>query len=438
LFIALFSAGDALSAEKVILDSDMVELFDDGVAMLMLANHPGIDLLGVTVVTGNQWLQDGLAAGVRQLELAGLSNIPIVAGARWPMRSGRYEAVAPQSITGLDWSGYERILYGMGVSTYAGAFSSWGHTEPVSPTPETAWKTVFAAKYGTTPAYELKMDERPAFSGKYQHAADFIVEMVNKYPGEITIIAIGPCTNLQIAATQDPTIIPKVKKVIYMGGAVNVAGNTTPAAEFNWWFDPEAARFAVRAPWGKIDPKEEKITQYVVPLDVCEKLHFTHERYSKIVGLPGINPDIKAMFEKNYADYAPENSTEDSYVWDAITAAVLIGEINDDDIVLPEDGDLSKTGYFDWWIDVNADYNIDYGRSPGYKNQGPVGTQKVRVINTVDEDKFWDLVYAGLDPSYSESDDSSNNSGNSSNGCSAVPIGMLAVLAAIPAFLRKR
>jgi inosine-uridine nucleoside N-ribohydrolase len=414
----------------------MVELFDDGVAMLMLANHPSIDLLGVTVVAGNQWLQDGLSAGVRQLELAGIDDVPIVAGARWPMRTGRFEAVAPPDITGLDWSGYERVLFGMGVSTYAGAFSTWGHKEPVEPTPEDAWRTVYAENYGETPKYDLRMDSRPAFSGKYQHASDFIVEMVNQYPGEITIIAIGPCTNLQMAVMKDPAIVPKVKRVIYMGGAVNVAGNTTPAAEFNWWFDPEAARFAVRTPWGKTDPKEERITQYVVPLDVCEKLHFTPAEYNKIVSLKGINPGIKAMFEKNYADFAAPGSTADSYVWDAITAAVLIGEVNGDDIVLPYDDDVSKTGYFDWWIDVNSDYNIDYGRSPGYKNQGPVGTQKVRVINTVDEEKFWNLVYAGLDPSYVSSP-AATAGGTGGGGCSSAPFALLAFLPLIPAFLRK-
>ncbi|MDR1379277.1 MAG: nucleoside hydrolase [Synergistaceae bacterium] len=437
VLIGLIGANAALSSEKVILDSDMVELFDDGVAMLMLANHPNIDLLGVTVVAGNQWLQDGLSAGVRQLELTGLEDIPIIAGARWPMRTGRYQAVAPLEITGLEWSGYERTLFGMGVSTYAGAFSSWGHKEPVDPSPELGWKTVYKTNYAEDPQYDLKKDARKGFSGKYQHASDFIVEMVNKYPGEVIIVAIGPCTNLQMAVMQDPTIVPKVKKVIYMGGAVNVAGNTTPAAEFNWWFDPEAARFAVRTPWGKTDSKEDKITQYVVPLDVCEKLHFTPKEYEKIVNLPGINPGIKAMFEKNYASFAAPNSTEDSYVWDAITAGVLIGEINNDDIVLPYDDDLSKTGYFDWWIDVNVDYNIDYGRSPGYKNLGPVGTQKVRVINTVNAEKFWNLVYSGLDPTYDANSEKTQRSAG--GGCSAVSLGILgAALCLMPIFFRKR
>jgi inosine-uridine nucleoside N-ribohydrolase len=397
VFVVLTGTHSALSGEKVILDSDMVELFDDGVAMLMLANHPKIELLGVTVVAGNQWLQDGLSAGIRQLEFAGLKDVPIVAGARWPMRAGRYEAVAPPSVTGLEWSGYESKLFGIGEFTYAGAFSSWGHKEPVDPSPELGWKTVYKANYGEEPKYDLEKNEGGGFRGKYRHASEFIVEMVNKYPDEITIVAIGPCTNLQMAVMLDPTIISKVKKVIYMGGAINVAGNTTPAGEFNWWFDPEAAKFALRTPWGKTALGEDKITQYVVPLDACKKLHFTPKEYKKIVNLPGIAPGIKAMFEKKYAAFAAPGSTADSYVWDAITAGILIGEIDNNDIVLPYDENLDATGYFDWWIDVDTNYNIDYGRSLGYANQGPVGTQKVRIVNAVDGDKFWDLVYAGLD-----------------------------------------
>jgi inosine-uridine nucleoside N-ribohydrolase len=145
---------------------------------------------------------------------------------------------------------------------------------------------------------------------------------------EVTIVAIGLCTNLRMAVMRDPTIVSRVKRVIYMGGAINTEGNTTPAAEFNWWFDPAAAKVVVRAPWGKTAINEDTITQY---------------------------------------------------------------------IILPYNKDLNKTGFMDWWIDVNAEYGPDYGRNSGYAVQGPAGTQKVRIVNAVDENAFWDLVYAGLD-----------------------------------------
>jgi inosine-uridine nucleoside N-ribohydrolase len=135
-----------------------------------------------------------------------------------------------------------------------------------------------------------------------------------------------------------------------------------------------------------------------VPLDVCEKLHFTHEQYNRIVSLPGIKPGIKAMFEKKYgADYANPGSKAKSYVWDTIAAGILLGWLDGDDIILVPDKDFGKTGYLDWWLDINDDYGLDYGRSLGYAIQGPVGTQKVRIVTAVDENKFWEIVYKGLE-----------------------------------------
>ena len=83
-------ASPAMAADqtrtKVILDSDMVELFDDGTAMLLLAQAPNVDLLGVTVVAGNTPMPSGVAAGVRQLEAMG-SDVPIYEGSRYGIRN---------------------------------------------------------------------------------------------------------------------------------------------------------------------------------------------------------------------------------------------------------------------------------------------------------------------------------------------------------------
>ena len=91
-----------------------------------------------------------------------------------------------------------------------------------------------------------------------QHAIDFIIEQVEKYPHEVTLLVIGPVTNIALAVRKDPDIVPLIKRIVYMGGAVDVPGNVTPAAEFNWWFDPEAAKIVLREP----------IPQAIIPLDV--------------------------------------------------------------------------------------------------------------------------------------------------------------------------
>ena len=78
---------------------------------------------------------------------------------------------------------------------------------------------------------------------------DFIIEEVRKHPGELTIVEIGPCSNLALAVLKAPDIVPLIKRVIFMGGSFFKPGNVTPTAEFNWWFDPEAARIVVRTPF---------------------------------------------------------------------------------------------------------------------------------------------------------------------------------------------
>lgn len=105
VIVSLLCAFPVSAREKVILDSDMVEGFDDGVAMLALAQSPGIELIGVTIVAGNTWVSDGVAYALRQLEIAG-QNIPVAAGVDRPFRPQRYE------LFGLDWVSDQFGKYG--------------------------------------------------------------------------------------------------------------------------------------------------------------------------------------------------------------------------------------------------------------------------------------------------------------------------------------
>ena len=87
LSVGLFTMSHTTVAkEKVILDTDMVEIFDDGIAMMMLQLAPNIDLLGVTVVVGNSWLPEGTAYALRQLEAIKATNIPVAMGLKYPLR----------------------------------------------------------------------------------------------------------------------------------------------------------------------------------------------------------------------------------------------------------------------------------------------------------------------------------------------------------------
>lgn len=329
--------------EKVILDSDMEEGFSDGIAMLLLARSPKIDLLGITIVAGNTWVPDGMAQSLRQLHLADLS-LPVAGGMTRPLRPGRQELIIR-----------ERNQFGAGKEEWLGAFAS---PEPSS------WKTAYEQRYGGKPKVQ-PLD---------QHAVDFIIEQVKKHPGEVTIAAIGPCTNLALAVRKAPEIVPLIRRVIYMGGAFFQPGNVTPAAEFNWWFDPEAAKMAVRTPF-----KE----QIAVGLDVCEKVPFTREAYDRLINAVTL-PAFKTLLQNTNTGKAFEKDRElQTHIWDALVAAIII----DPSLITKE---------VTCAIDVNDVYGSTYGEALAYLKLEPKGAQKARIVLDIDQKRFWDTILSLL------------------------------------------
>ena len=327
---------------KVILDTDMVEIFDDGVAMMMLQINPDIELLGITTVVGNSWVNEGTAWALRQLEAVNAADkVPVAMGVTRPLRPDRHELMKN-----------ERPLFGIGHDDWAGSFST--------PEPE-SWQAVYKKFYGSEPTVK-PID---------QHAVDFIIEQVKKHPGEVTIAAIGPCTNLAVAVRKAPEIVPMIKSVIYMGGSFFRQGNTTPAAEFNWWADPEAAKIAVRTPF-----KE----QIIVGLDVCEKITFHKHQFEHIRSLVK-NPIVKQMLDTNVLNklYA-DDPKYTHYIWDVLVAAILI-----DPTLITEEVTLP--------VDVTTDYGLSYGQSLAYIRQGPAGTQKARIIKNMDVERVWKMLH---------------------------------------------
>lgn len=328
--------------EMVLLDTDMVEAFDDGVAMVMLAKADNVKLVGITTVTGNTWLEQGTAFAIRQMEQSGISGVPLATGVQYPLRSNRLELIHD-----------ELKFAGRGHDEYLGAFQK--------PKPE-SWLASYRQEYGAEP--QMKPVD--------QHAVNFIIDTIRANPGRITIAAIGPCTNLALAVRMAPDIIPLIKRIIYMGGAFFQQGNVAAAAEFNWWFDPEAARIMVRTP-----VKE----QIVVGLDVCEKVVFLREHYDRIVAsLKKAGHPMAEMFEKTFVG---QNFQKDPkfrhFVWDVIVSAIII-----DPTLITEE----TTRY----IDVNDQFGLSYGQSLTYPRVPPVGAQKARIIQSIDIDRFWDMV----------------------------------------------
>lgn len=116
--------------------------------------------------------------------------------------------------------------------------------------------------------------------------------------------------------------------------------------------------------------------QLIVGLDVCEKYHFNKKLYERITAT---DTAIAAMFRDKYGPEFKRNARYTRLVWDTIAAAVVI----DPTLIVEEETR---------WVDVNSDYGLDYGRSLGYRKQGPAGTQKARILMTIDEQRFWNLM----------------------------------------------
>ncbi len=372
---------------KVILDSDMVELFDDGAAMLLLDRAPNIDLLGVTVVSGNTPMPRGVATGVRQLEALG-SEVPIYEGSRYGIRYWRADpdVLAAEQLTSpvVSWPGY-LIPRSDGIDT----------------DPMADWADVYQYLYGEAPTYTNVYGlDHPDADGN-QDAVDFLVNTVNANPGEVTVVAIGPLTNIARAIMEDPTFPSKVQQIVYMGGAFYVPGNSSATAEFNWWADPDAAKIAVRAEWG--DPTSQTYATYgnqvISGLEANENTGgMPEDLYRQMVDttFPGIRDLWLAREERLTASgrdtFGPSN------VWDLFAAAYVIDPsivLSWNDAPRPEDGVPQPiSGVF---IDVNSEMGIDYGRATAFDAElGPVGTRKAAIQSFIDEDKFWNEIVVPL------------------------------------------
>lgn len=331
--------GQAAAREKVLLDTDTTELFDDGVAMLMLAKSPDVDLLGVTVVTGNMWTAEGVAAAVRQLEGINRADIPVAVGVTPASTKERFRNIET-----------ERKLFGIGNETYIGAA---GYEEP------TDWEAVYREKY----------KEAPAMRPVSEPAADFIIRTIKENPGEVTIAAIGPCTNLAAALTKSPEIASLAKRIVYMGGAFFGQGNTTPAAEFNFWADPAAAKRAVRAPFAE---------QIFLPLEAAEKMPVYQNEYRDLLRR------IKSQRFKDVADrcyvtrYFAEGEKQ-AYIYDVLAAAVII------------DPTVVKSQEF-MAVDVNDTWSLSYGQSLAFREAGPEGSQKAHIVTDIDRAKVLKML----------------------------------------------
>ncbi len=181
--------------QRIILDTDPG--IDDALALFLALASPEIQLEAITTVSGNVDVDLTTRNALALLTLAGRTDIPVARGCKYPLIRQTIDAAQVHGLNGL------------------------GDVE--------------------LPA--------PACQAVEQHAVDLIIEKVMNAPGEITLVAIGPLTNIALAVRHEPRIIQNVREVIIMGGALRVPGNVTPSAEFNVHADPHAAHIVLSAGW---------------------------------------------------------------------------------------------------------------------------------------------------------------------------------------------
>jgi len=200
---------------KIIIDTDPGQ--DDAVAILLALGSPELEVLGLTAVAGNVPLPLTQKNARIVCELAGRSDIPVFAGCDRPLRHTLVTAEHVHGKTGLDGPQM---------------------ADPVMPL-------------------------------QPQHGVDFIIDTLRAEPaGTVTLCPLGPLTNIATAFARAPDIIPRVQEIVLMGGAYFQVGNITPAAEFNIYVDPEAAKAVFGA----------GVPLVVAPLDVTHKALATAPR----------------------------------------------------------------------------------------------------------------------------------------------------------------
>jgi purine nucleosidase len=190
--------------KRILFDTDPG--IDDACALLLALASPELSVEGLSIVHGNCSLEQGTTNALAILELANASHIPLAKGCELPL------------------------------------------VQPSLLAPETHGETGLG--YAKVPA--------PRIGPIVQHAIDFLIEKILSSPGEITLVAIGPLTNVALAIRQEPRIVGSLKELIIMGGALRYEGNTTAVAEFNTYVDPHAAHIVYHA----------GIPTTLVPLDV--------------------------------------------------------------------------------------------------------------------------------------------------------------------------
>lgn len=308
---------DMQAKRKILIDCDPGH--DDAIAILLAAGHPRIELVGITTVAGNAEVEKTTLNALKVCEIAGIRHVPVAKGAGRPLVRPRETAADIHGDSGLDG--------------------------PVLPEPTLT----------TVP----------------EHAVDFIIRKLMESDGDITLVPVGPLTNIAMAMRREPAILPKIREIVLMGGGS--FGNWTPAAEFNIYVDAEAARIVF----------ESGVPITMMGLDVTHQALATPEVIDRIASIG--NPvarfvgELLVFFRQTYKDVF---GFEHPPVHDVCSVAYCI------------DPDIFECKRLR--VDVETKGEFAYGMTlidfHGVTKRAP----NVNVALRLDHGKFWDLLYQTL------------------------------------------
>ena len=289
---------------KVIADQDSAgPQGTNFLSLLMLLRAPEINLLGITTVSGDQWVEPATVFALWATELTGRTDVPVVKGAENPLLNSKLELERREA------------LYGSSVGWH-------GSFNPDAPKPSETW-----APPGGFP----KVKARPG------RAADFIIDTIHANPGEVVLYCAGPLTNVALAVRMDPTIVPLTKAIYIMGGS------SQGGSELNWTWDPEAASIVLHEPWKEI---------VVSPFEAGAQVWSSAALMEQIVKAGG---PLAAHVKQVYLDAQPPAGTSMwSMMWDELLVASLI-----DPTVIKK----SEAMY----LDVDTDHGPKYGDTVVWK-----------------------------------------------------------------------
>ena len=346
-----FATAHAGTRPKVIFDED--EMGPGGTniqATLMLAQDKSIDLLGITVPTGDGWRNEEVAHVLRALQIAHRGSIPVYPGAEFPLLNTVRRTRAWEKM-------YGKLFYD-------GAFMSHWPSEGTQD-----WTPLHPNRPDWVPPLP---EGEPTLHARKENAALFMIRMVHKYPHQVTILAAGPLTDIALAASLDPRFASLAKQLVFMGGSFNPQYADTPFAhpgdyvnaprqEFNVRFDPEAAAIVLQQHW-------HKITE--VPVDATQSTTLMSHQMLRAVA------HGKAPFDHYLGRFGQVYP-----LWDETTVALWL-----DPALITREKTLL--------VEVDTNFTANYGTIESWPlGAGPDwGEQPVHVVFGVDAPKIDQLV----------------------------------------------